>query len=708
MGEGAKPAKRAVYRFGAFELRTETGELFQYGIRIRLQIKPLQILEALLNQPGQLVTREELRNKLWLAGTFVDFESGLNTATNRLRAALKDSADSPRYIETLPRLGYRFICPVDKLSDNDTKPEASEIADTSPVFQETLSAAEDTMMRLPQRSMPSWLRKPYRATLDNTVALAIAVVFVSLHLDTNPRHQSSSFRQLSFRAGLVESARFVAGTNNAIYTSIEGDWGQRTLFVNLDGSNSKILDGGSGELVAVSRQGDLAMLQSASPLGSSRLLRISEHGQPVSMLAQDLRGADWFPDGRQIALVSAHGTESQIEFPAGHVVYRSSAFISSLRVSPNAEKVAFLEHPIRDDDQGFPVIVDRHGNSQVLTKLWSSADGLAWSPTGKEVWFTAARTGASRALYAVSTSGNLRLISNTPTSMRLFDISRTGRILIALDDIHTTMAARLANDSEEEDVTKFDESHVDDISSDGQLILFTEGGNAGGYHYSAYTFDQQSRQAVRFAAGRGFALSPDKNSALTIDPRERNSFMLTNLRTRECRKVQGEGFEYQWAKFFPDGRRVLVGGAYPGQRFQICVQSVDGGKPAPINNAIYMDSVQISPDGRQIVGSVGNEAFIVDLDSGLRQTVPLTGRGVPIAWSPDGLGIYFMLTDQSPSRIVRADWRTGSVENWKTLATSGRSEFAGLASGVAAPSANAYAYSTNYYLSRLYVVDGWL
>jgi DNA-binding winged helix-turn-helix (wHTH) protein len=100
------------FRFGAFELHAGTRQLFKHGVHIKLQIKPLQILEILVAKPGELVTREELCRKLWPTGTFVDFESGLNTATNRLRGALGDAAGAPRYIETVPRLGYRFICPV--------------------------------------------------------------------------------------------------------------------------------------------------------------------------------------------------------------------------------------------------------------------------------------------------------------------------------------------------------------------------------------------------------------------------------------------------------------------------------------------------------------------------------------------------------------------------------------------------------------------
>jgi DNA-binding winged helix-turn-helix (wHTH) protein len=96
-------------RFGAFQVDLRSGELRKHGTRIRLQEQPFRILAMLLENPGELVTREELQKELWPADTFVDFETGLNTAIKRLRDALGDSAEHPRYIETLPRRGYRFI-----------------------------------------------------------------------------------------------------------------------------------------------------------------------------------------------------------------------------------------------------------------------------------------------------------------------------------------------------------------------------------------------------------------------------------------------------------------------------------------------------------------------------------------------------------------------------------------------------------------------
>ena len=107
----ATPSFRVI-RFSTFELNLQTGELRQEGRKLKLQEQPFQVLAALLERPGEIVTREELRSKLWRSDTFVDFDHSLNAAIKRLRDALGESADSPEFIETLARRGYRFIAPV--------------------------------------------------------------------------------------------------------------------------------------------------------------------------------------------------------------------------------------------------------------------------------------------------------------------------------------------------------------------------------------------------------------------------------------------------------------------------------------------------------------------------------------------------------------------------------------------------------------------
>ena len=114
MSDASSP--RELVRFGVFELDLRCGEMRRQGLRIRLQEQPFQVLAMLLERPGELVTREELRKKLWPADTFVDFERGLNKDINKIREALGDTAGSPRFIETVPRRGYRFVAPVGGIS----------------------------------------------------------------------------------------------------------------------------------------------------------------------------------------------------------------------------------------------------------------------------------------------------------------------------------------------------------------------------------------------------------------------------------------------------------------------------------------------------------------------------------------------------------------------------------------------------------------
>src|ERR1700748_2455389 len=110
-----QPARR--YRFGVFEADATTAELRRKGVRIKLHSQPFQVLVMLLERPGELLTREEISRELWPDGTFVDYEHGVNSAVNRIREALGDTASNPRFVETLARRGYRFVAPVERIGE---------------------------------------------------------------------------------------------------------------------------------------------------------------------------------------------------------------------------------------------------------------------------------------------------------------------------------------------------------------------------------------------------------------------------------------------------------------------------------------------------------------------------------------------------------------------------------------------------------------
>ena len=110
------PSEITTYRFGPYKFNSRTRELYKHGIRLKLRPQPFRVLHVLVQHAGEVVLREELRSMLWTADTYVDFEHGLNTSIKELRAVLGDSANEPRYIETLPKVGSRMIAPVDELS----------------------------------------------------------------------------------------------------------------------------------------------------------------------------------------------------------------------------------------------------------------------------------------------------------------------------------------------------------------------------------------------------------------------------------------------------------------------------------------------------------------------------------------------------------------------------------------------------------------
>ncbi|MGD0295302.1 MAG: winged helix-turn-helix domain-containing protein [Terracidiphilus sp.] len=139
----ARPARR--YRFGVYEADVGTGELRRHGLRVKLHAQPFQMLVMLLERPGELLTREEICRELWPDGTFVDYEHGVNSAVNRIREALGDTAGNPRFVETLARRGYRFVAPVEWIgTGEDAGRRAAEFPAPAAMKQKEVSAEMDT------------------------------------------------------------------------------------------------------------------------------------------------------------------------------------------------------------------------------------------------------------------------------------------------------------------------------------------------------------------------------------------------------------------------------------------------------------------------------------------------------------------------------------------------------------------------------------
>lgn len=244
-------------RFGPFEMDLRAGELRRHGVRIRLQTQPFQILEMLLERPGEVVTREELRQALWPGDTFVDFDHGLNNAINRLRAALGDSAESPRFLETLPRRGYRFIAAVESMPSAAPRDSGAHVGNSSTTPPAT---ASDKLAALPVKSSKARLW-PRRWIAAGVGAAALFVLLVTL----NSRGLGQRFLRPS-TARRIESIAVLPLEN-----------------LSGDPSQEYFADGMTDELIT-----NLAKLGAVRVISRSSVMQYKRTRKPVAQIGREL------------------------------------------------------------------------------------------------------------------------------------------------------------------------------------------------------------------------------------------------------------------------------------------------------------------------------------------------------------------------------------------------------------------------------------
>ena len=219
-------ASDRIFRFGAFEFNSKTRQLQKHGLRLELSGQPISVLAMLLEHPGEVVTREDLQRRLWPAGTYVDFEHSVNAAIKRLRQALNDSADSPRFIETLARNGYRFVAPVTKRIDDLA--EAAGQNDTSVLPPAAQHKAHVGWRR--SRALPAVIA-------GSLVLIAIAAFTVGLQEKSPPRTGPGSIRSLAILpsanlSGDPDEEYFVEGMADALRQQLEIISALRVIFSN--------------------------------------------------------------------------------------------------------------------------------------------------------------------------------------------------------------------------------------------------------------------------------------------------------------------------------------------------------------------------------------------------------------------------------------------------------------------------------------------
>ena len=219
------------------------------------------------------------------------------------------------------------------------------------------------------------------------------------------------------------------------------------------------------------------------------------------------------------------------------------------------------------------------------------------------------------------------------------------------------MAGVFGEQSTSRDLSWFDWSHATDISSDGKLLLFDETGDGGGPNHSVYIRNFQTNSTVRLGDGQAVALSPDLKWALALNPKKPTYLSLLPIGPEAPHALDGHGLKYEWARYFPDGQRLLVAGSFPGKPLRLFVQPLKGGEPVPLNPDIFLSRAIIARDGKQIVG-LGPDAknVILPASGGEPQALNIPFPAMPLQWSEDGQGLFIRQLDSGPLiRIFRYD-----------------------------------------------------
>ncbi|MEO8434870.1 MAG: hypothetical protein ABI596_08240, partial [Pyrinomonadaceae bacterium] len=399
------------------------------------------------------------------------------------------------------------------------------------------------------------------------------------------------------------------------------------------------------------------------------LARVPLVGGTPREVMEHVYQADWGPDGQQLAVVRANDEgQYQLEYPIGTVLYKAAGRISGMRVSPKGDMVAFTDNPTLGDPGGSVMAVDRSGQKRTLSSGWKSAGGLAWPPSGEEVWFSAGKNRVN-ALYAVTLSGNERLVFQPPGNVGLQDISRDGRLLLQRGIPRSRMIVSTAGSEKELDLAWFDWSTSADISSDGNNLLFYEWGTAvGGVPFVYLRKMDGSNEPVRLGPGKPFALSPDGKWALAVQESAQPQLVLFSTGPGQPRLLpRGDINEYHYASWFPDGQQILFTGMEPGHALRSYVQDISGGQPRPITEEGII-ALLVSPDGKQLVVWAPDKGpdgkyYLSPIDGTKSAPIPGLEMGErPIRWSADGRALYVLGSGDFNTNIFRIDLSSGRRE----------------------------------------------
>jgi hypothetical protein len=519
-----------------------------------------------------------------------------------------------------------------------------------------------------------------------------------------------SFQRMTFRRGDVRGARFSADGETIVYSAAWDGGPLESFIATRQSPEARPFGIKEAEVLAVSKSTELALLLRRDRLTNAGVLaRVPQAGGTPREVAEGVVDADWTPDAQNLAIIRAGAGKYRIELPIGTVRFETPHVLSRLRISPDGNRIAFIEAEADAIDLS---ILDHNATKAVtVARGWEhGVNGLAWAPDGKELWITGTATAAPPSLYAVNVdTGDARLVSRLTGSMKLFDISNAGRVLLANGMWRAALAYQPPGETVERDASWLDWSILADLSADGQSLLFNETREGGGGKGAVYLRRSTDPMPVRIADGFGDAISPDGKWVLC---HQGVKLVLVPTGTGESRELKIAGSFDQGAAWL-DSKRVILGGASKGKGYQLhTIDTLDETDTPLSPENIWGDAYRpftISPDGLRVAGMTGEQTIAIYSVDGKTPPIPVAAaeKGeIPLQWSADGGTLYVYRPNALPAQIVKISLAGGAREPWKTFMPADPAGVYRIAPFTMTRDAGAYAYNALRSVSDLYIGEG--
>lgn len=573
---------------------------------------------------------------------------------------------------------------------------------------DALSGISSTSAIAPMSVSPR--RKLRLAVVSSAVILiALALGFLAGARLRAPAHPN--FHQLVFGRGFIETARFTPDGQSVIYGAAWNNQPFQIFSTRLEGLESRNFGLPSGNILGIASNGQMALglgwHHTFNWMTEGTLAEASLSGGTARPVLEKVCDGDISRDGSQFAVVHCVGSEQTLEFPIGKVLYRTNGYISHVRIAPQGDIIAFCDHPVLGDDRGFVAIVDLQGKLTRLTEYWSSLRGLAWNPSGREVWFTASEKEDAQILFAVSRTGALRVIHSSPSYMWLQDISADGKVLLGDSQEGGLVGIHRLSAASDQMVDLPSESTIaTGISYDGSQIAVDYSGAGSGPNYAVYLVKTDGSPPVRLGEGSSMGISPDGKWIAAFLPTSSGFRLIPTgageTRTFDLHSVRALDYYGSWVR---DSSKFAFPGAETGKQSRAYLVDLKTNQTTAVTPEGTTDPL-ISPDGKMVVARDPTQTFrLYPTGGGEPQPVKgLKDEEVPIQWNDSGTKLY--VWDRTfPAHIFLVDVTTGQRQPWTTLVPP---DSAGVLYGniVMTPDGKTSVYRYRRATTTLYLAEG--